>query len=91
MGRNTDSGVGRNTDSMESCSPEEVTACDKSPQKVRARSLLCFWGYRRIRISTNEIAGVLDMSQPAMSRFSRRGERIERENRVLRDVVGELD
>jgi hypothetical protein len=61
--------------------PEEVTVCDKAPQTVRARSLLCFWAHRRLGMSTVEIAGVLNMSQPAISRSSRRGERIARENR----------
>ncbi|MBU1056318.1 MAG: transposase [Proteobacteria bacterium] len=61
--------------------PEEVTACDKSPQTVRARSLLCFWAHRKLGMSTVEIAGILNMSQPAISRSSRRGEKIARENR----------
>lgn len=61
--------------------PEEVTACDKSPQTVRARSLLCFWAHRKLGMSTVEIADILNMSQPAISRSSRRGEKIARENR----------
>ena len=61
--------------------PEEVISCDKSPQTVRARSLLCFWAHRKLGMSTIEIAGVLNMSQPAISRSSRRGEKIARENR----------
>ena len=61
--------------------PEEVTACDKSPQTVRARSLLCFWAHRKLGMSTIEIARILNMSQPAISRSSRRGEQIARENR----------
>jgi hypothetical protein len=62
MSRNTDSGVGISTDSTRSCSPEEFTACDKAPQTVRARSLLCFWEHRKCRMSRVEIAGVLNMS-----------------------------
>ena len=61
--------------------PEEVTACDKSPQTVRARSLLCFWAHRKLGMSTIEIARILNMSQPAISRSSRRGEKIASENR----------
>jgi putative transposase len=61
--------------------PEEVTACDKAPQTVRARSLLCFWAHRKLGMSTTEIAGILNMSQPAISRSSRRGEKIAGKNR----------
>ncbi len=58
----------------------EVTACDKSPLTVRARSLLCFWAHRKLGMTTIEIAGMLNMSQPAISRSSRRGEKLAQEN-----------
>jgi REP element-mobilizing transposase RayT len=60
--------------------PEEVTACDKSPLTVKARSLLCFWAHRKLGMTTIEIAGILNMSQAAISRSSRRGEKLAREN-----------
>lgn len=60
--------------------PEDVTAYDKSPQTVQARSLLCFWAHRKRGMSTVQIARLLNMSQPAISRSSRRGEKIAREN-----------
>jgi len=60
--------------------PEDVTAYHKSPQTVQARSLLCFWANRKLGMSTVEIARLLNMSQPAISRSSRRGEKIAREN-----------
>ena len=59
--------------------PDQVTASDKSPQTVRARSLLCFWVHRELGMSTIQIARILNMSQPAISRSSRRGEQIARE------------
>jgi putative transposase len=62
--------------------PEQVTALGKSPQTVRARALLCFWAHRRLGMSTIEIARKLKISQPAVSRLSRRGERIEKETQV---------
>ncbi|MBU4001780.1 MAG: transposase, partial [Proteobacteria bacterium] len=58
-----------------------VTAFGKSPQTVQARSLLCFWAHRKLGMSTIEIAKRLKMSQPAVSRSSKRGEAIEKENR----------
>jgi hypothetical protein len=45
----------------------------KSPQTVKARSLLCFWAHRRLGMSTIEIASKLRISQPAVSRSSKRG------------------
>jgi putative transposase len=63
-------------------SPEQVTAFGKSPQTVQARALLCFWAHRKLGMSTIEIARKLKLSQPAVSRSSQRGERIEKEEQV---------
>ena len=51
--------------------PGQVTAFGKSPQTVKARSLLCFWAHRRLDMSTIEIARKLRISQPAVSRSSK--------------------
>jgi putative transposase len=60
---------------------EQVTAFGKSPQTVKARSLLCFWAHRKLGMTTIEIGRRLNMSQSAVSRSSMRGQQIERENR----------
>ena len=60
---------------------DEVMAFWKSPQTVKARSLLCFWAHRKLGMTTIEIGGKLDLSQSAVSRSSIRGEKIARENR----------
>jgi len=60
---------------------EQVTAFGKSPQTVKARSLLCFWAHRRLGMTTIEIGRRLSICQSAASRSSMRGQRIERENR----------
>jgi putative transposase len=60
--------------------PGEVTAYGKSPQTVKARALLCFWAHRKLGMCTTEIAAKLKLSQPAVSRSSKRGEKIEIEN-----------
>jgi putative transposase len=59
--------------------PDQVTAYGKSPQTVQARSLLCFWAHRKLGMTTIEIAKRLKISQPAISRSSKRGEKIEQE------------
>jgi putative transposase len=60
---------------------EQVTAFGKSPQTVKARSLLCFWAHRKLGMTTIEIGKRLNISQSAASRSSMRGQQIERENR----------
>jgi len=60
---------------------EQVTAYGKSPQTVKARSLLCFWAHRKLGMTTIEIGRRLNISQSAVSRSSMRGQEIERENR----------
>ena len=60
-------------------SPDQVTALGKSPQTVKARALLCFWAHRKLGDSTIEIAKKLRISQPALSRTAKRGERLEKE------------
>jgi hypothetical protein len=60
---------------------EQVTAFGKSPQTVKARSLLCFWAHRKLGMTTIEIGTRLNISQSAVSRSSMRGQKIERENR----------
>jgi REP element-mobilizing transposase RayT len=59
---------------------EKVTAFGKSPQTVKARSLLCFWAHRKLGMTTIEIGRKLNISQSAVSRSSMRGQTIEREN-----------
>ena len=57
----------------------QVIAFGKAPKTVQARSLLCFWAHRKLGMTTIEIAGRLKISQSAVSRLSRKGELIERE------------
>lgn len=78
MSRNTDGGVGGNTDCMGSFSAEEITNYDRSPQTFRARSLLFLCVHGIVEMSTVEIAGGLRMSQMPISCSSKRGERIAR-------------
>jgi len=60
---------------------EQVTAFGKSPQTVKARSLLCFWAHRKLGMTTIEIGRRLNISQSAVSRSSMRGQKIKNDNR----------
>ena len=56
--------------------PEEVLALGKHPQRVKARSLLCYWATRELGMSMTELAGKLRLSQPTVSISAKRGEKI---------------
>ncbi|MFW8600663.1 transposase [Desulfobacterota bacterium M19] len=57
----------------------QIMALGKSPQTVKARSLLCFWVHRRLGMTTIEIGKRLNISQSAVSRSSMRGQKIAEE------------
>jgi putative transposase len=56
--------------------PEEVLSSSKQPQRVKARSLLCYWAVKELEIGGAHIARRLKISQSAVSRAVARGERI---------------
>ncbi|UCD91128.1 MAG: transposase [Desulfobacterales bacterium] len=60
--------------------PIEILLPTKQPNRVKARSLLCFWAVRELGISTVDVAKKLGITQPAVSRLIQRGEKIAIEN-----------
>lgn len=62
--------------------PETVWSPGKSPQNVRARSLLCYWAVRELGLSMTALAHRLDLSVPAISYAVKRGEAIARERKL---------
>ncbi len=59
---------------------ELVWEKSRRPQVVDARSLLCFWASKELGISMTDLAKRLNLTQPAISIATRRGERITKEN-----------
>jgi REP element-mobilizing transposase RayT len=55
---------------------ERVWEKNRQPQVVEARSLLCFWANKELKISMTELAKRLDKTQPAVSIAVSRGEMI---------------
>ena len=51
------------------------------PQKVKARSLLCYWAVRELGITTTTLAHRFNLTQPAISVAVRRGEKLATEKR----------
>jgi len=58
----------------------EVLTRGKQPQKVKARSLFCFWAVTELGMSLRELAGRLALSSPAVGYSVERGEAIARQN-----------
>jgi len=65
--------------------PLELLRAGKQPLGVRARDILCYFANRELKMSTVELAKILNRGQPAISRSVQRGEKIvETENLVRR-------
>ncbi len=56
--------------------PGQVLSSVKQPQRVKARSLLCYWGVKELEMSGAGVARRLNISNSAVSRSVERGEKI---------------
>jgi putative transposase len=65
---------------------EQVWAPGKHPLTVKARSLLCYWGVRKLGISATELSKKLLVSQPSVSVSVKRGENIAKTMKI--ELVG---
>jgi putative transposase len=54
--------------------PSQVWAAGKQPERVKARSLFCYWAVRELGYTATSIGLKLGVSQPAVSQAVRRGE-----------------
>lgn len=57
-------------------SPEEVMDSGKGRRGVQARSILCYWATDQLGISQSRLAGILNLTQPAISQAVSRGKRL---------------
>jgi len=68
--------------------PKLVFTLGKERDKVRARSLLCYWSARKLGISMTNLSKQLNMSLSSISLSVKRGEQIVMENRYsLTDLL----
>ncbi len=58
----------------------EIFQPGKQPVKVKARSLFCYWAVRELGFTMADLAPKLNISQPAVSMSTQRGEQIASEN-----------
>jgi REP element-mobilizing transposase RayT len=56
--------------------PKDVLARGKYKQNVKARGLLCYWGTRKLGMTTVELAKKLNLAQPTISQSAMRGRKI---------------
>jgi REP element-mobilizing transposase RayT len=62
--------------------PEEVMSSGKKPQRVKARSLLCYWAVKELDMSGAKVACQLKITNSAVSRSVARGEKIATDMKV---------
>ena len=60
----------------------KVTRPGRYPDTVEARSALCYWAARELKISTVELSKRLGISQPTVSQSVKRGERVVVEKKL---------
>jgi REP element-mobilizing transposase RayT len=66
--------------------PAEILLSSKLRQRVRARSLLCFWAVKELGLSATSVAQKLGMTQPSVSRAAQRGERWAADEGLIFDI-----
>jgi hypothetical protein len=59
---------------------EQILVSGKQPERVRARSLLCYWSVRELGLTAAAVSGLLGIGQPAVSRAACRGKAIAADN-----------
>ncbi len=65
---------------MLGCDENDVAAPGRQPQRVRARSLFCFWAVRELGVNVTTLARRFGLTQPAISLAVIRGEKMAVEN-----------
>jgi REP element-mobilizing transposase RayT len=62
--------------------PGSLHGSTKTPQVVRARSLVCYWATRDLGCTARLVARTLGLTQPAVSKAAARAERVISEERL---------
>ena len=65
---------------------EQILSTGKQPLRVKAKSLVCYWTVKELGLSGTEVAKLLSLSQPAVSKAVERGKRFALENRLDLEV-----
>jgi REP element-mobilizing transposase RayT len=60
----------------------EILSTGNQPWRVKARSLVCYWAVKELGLAGTEVAKKLGLTQPAVSKAVRRGEKFALVNRL---------
>jgi hypothetical protein len=71
--------LARRVASLFEIAPEDIFYPGKYKDRVKARSLLCYWAVRELGETQIELAGKLGIKQPAVSAAVKRGEKLAKE------------
>jgi hypothetical protein len=63
------------TGSLFKLNVKELLSPSKQPERVKARSLICYWAVKKVGISSLYVASKLGIKQPSVSRAAVRGEK----------------
>jgi REP element-mobilizing transposase RayT/DNA-binding MarR family transcriptional regulator len=63
-------------------SAEEIMLTGNQPLRVKARSLVCYWSIKELGMIGTEIAKLLGLTQPAVSKAVQRGEKLALRNKL---------
>jgi putative transposase len=66
----------------------EILSSGKQPERVRARSLVCYWAVKELGINSTAVARLLGIIQSSVSRAVRREERLALDNRYSLEGQG---
>jgi len=61
--------------------PDEVLAAGKYKKVIAARSIMCYWAVRELGMSQTQLARILRISQPAVSRAVIRGGKLAKNHK----------
>jgi len=75
LGYDVDKIIGRVAD-LFAMQTEEIFQPSKAPQRVKARSLVCYWAVRQLSIDGTTVGKKLGLTQSAVSKAVRRGEKM---------------
>jgi REP element-mobilizing transposase RayT len=61
---------------------KEILLTGKQPLRVKAKSVLCYWAVKELGMTGTEVAKLVGLTQPAVSKAVQRGERFVLENKL---------
>lgn len=62
--------------------PEHILIPSKQPQRVKARSLVCYWAVKELGMNGTEVATLLGITQTGVSKAMQRGEKLALDNQL---------